>query len=144
MALTNMHSDLRSNPFYIQNCVSALRSETMHSPKTALGCEKTPNLASTCMHSRAMVLLASKGLVNHGDIRLIACSCLWMNVRDLLAPLLSNNNTGSILWWHSNIDTPFNMFVWITLCWNMLKGKRHVTRQTPPSAPPNKFAVAVF
>ena len=27
---------------------------------------------------------------------------------------------------------------------SMLTAKQHVTRQTPPSGPPNKFAVAVF
>ena len=54
----------------------ALKSEIMHSPKTALSCQqrKSPNLASPCMHSRTMALLASKGLVSHGNVRLVACS----------------------------------------------------------------------
>ena len=38
----------------------------------------SPNLASTCMHSRTMTLLASKGL--DGNVRLVASSCLQLIV----------------------------------------------------------------
>ena len=91
----------------------------MHSPKTALSChkQKPPNLASACMHSRTMARLASKGLVSHGDVRLVVCSCLRVNVRDRLAPSLSNNDTGSIFRWRLNNDAAFGIPLFIsTLC----------------------------
>ena len=65
----------------------------------------SPNLASTCMHSRTTTLLASKGL--DGNVRLVASSCLRLIVRDWLVPSLSNNDTGSIFKWHSNNDATF-------------------------------------
>ena len=40
----------------------------------------SPNLASACMHSTMMSLLASKGLASHGDVRLVMCSRLRANV----------------------------------------------------------------
>ena len=89
------------------------------------------------MHSKTMALHASKWLVNHGDIRLVACLCSWTNILDWVAPSLFSD-TGLILRWCLNNDATFRIHLFKIHALSIAQE----SRQTPPSAAPD-IAVAM-
>ena len=93
----------------VQNCVRALKSETMYSHiKESATVTVQTWLAPACI-PEWWHCLQVKGLVSLADVRLVACSCLWVNVRDWLVPSLSNNDTRLIFRWRSNNDAAFGI-----------------------------------